>query len=300
MNSLLGSTYLTPIDLQSRRDDYRVSLSPNLELDEKGVVIFPQISVRGNAITIGRVSEGFLDDLRLKILMWDKIDYPDNNILGHDMDTDLAYLEEVGVLQRSKAVFSVMNGSDGFAKAIRAVYLSRIQSQPGQWAISNEASKNVLADRDTQKHSGLLFKLIDALEIPTADIPLEDILNLREKRRDERLALRYHLDELHSKIIQAGDGEWVVGQQLAHIKRTLADHNRVVRETQFPRNVFTLTSAAVAGVTFAAAAATGAPLLAATITGAAAFAVEVINKTFRGPSTGSPYQYVSSFSKLAR
>lgn len=62
-----------------------------------------------------------------------------------------------------------------------------------------------------------------AIPLPERDVPLEDLLNFKEKRRDEIKSLTLELDGLFSRIINSADSDFELNRAIAEIDQKCSD-----------------------------------------------------------------------------
>ncbi len=69
-------------------------------MSERGIVITPRFEFDGQTLhLLGPVAA---EDLRRCLLYWDKIDYPDNNLISVGTGPNEQFLIEAGVLSRTE------------------------------------------------------------------------------------------------------------------------------------------------------------------------------------------------------
>ncbi len=76
------------------------------------------------------------------------------------------------------------------------------ETEPGKWTIGEYAKAFIcplLADAVTDRPF-VKFEINNVLPVPPDDIPLDDLLALRSKRKDEFRALRIAIDELYDDV----------------------------------------------------------------------------------------------------
>jgi len=145
--------------------------------------------------------------------------------------------------------------------------------------------------------------LYGALQIPDGEVPLENILEFKEKRRDELLALRHHLDDVYQKIISSPDKALAELSEIEKIDRAISDYLRAISEQKFSLTKtslqanFSFNKATTASI---GATAIGLPLTGALLAGAVAGIDIKLGKGLKGGRDNStPFQYIHSLhSKL--
>ena len=108
----------------------------------RGIVITPQFDFDGQTL---RLKGGFDPaSLRQYLLYWDKIDWPDNNIIsiGESDDDGTAFLISTGILERTMVRFNSFNGNIGHAMLDMQVSAleMRNESEPGAWSLAQQST----------------------------------------------------------------------------------------------------------------------------------------------------------------
>jgi hypothetical protein len=174
---------------------------------KRGVVVSPYFTFDGTTLhfpgTVGIEPE----HLRHYLLYWDKIEFPNNNIINIGSSPDVDYLEQCGMLQRTRVTLSKFSGNIGFAyvqsQAIAARELAK--KEPGQWTIAQSGPRLFLPENLSDSVPSLEVELYNSLPSPGENVSLEDILQFKERYADELLAFRSRLDELYLEITNSGD-----------------------------------------------------------------------------------------------
>lgn len=79
-------------------------------------------------------------------------------------------------------------------------------------------------------HSAISVRLLESLPIPPVDRPFEDILEFKQRRLPEVLALRSHLDELAEAIAAAGNSEAAFVARVDRAHRAIEALRTVTKE----------------------------------------------------------------------
>ena len=73
---------------------------------------------------------------------------------------------------------------------------------------------------------GALVSLHRALPVPDQDVPLDDILKFKEKRRPELLALRATLDDAYLAVANSADPQFALQSKTAQVEQACDDYMR--------------------------------------------------------------------------
>ena len=145
-------------------------------MNERGIVICTPFEVLpAGGVRCG----GDIDNLELRkyLLYFDKIDYPDNNLISINSSPDISYLESTGILRRPRVNFTgTINSGNGefFIAAQEAIYAKNSNIEPGQWSLGQSATTPFFSNGMTSQ--GIEFNLVNMLPVPKGIVPLEDIL----------------------------------------------------------------------------------------------------------------------------
>lgn len=198
--------------------------------DERGIIA-TSFTFDGNALAL----RGSLDDVSLRqyLLYWDKIDYPNNNIIATGLSEDMEYLNSIGILDRTMVQFNSFSGNPGHAMALMQAMALEIRNKkfPGVWALAQNSSKLFVPSETETDTKTIEMELYSALPTPTGDIAIEDILEFKQRRNDELLNFRAAMDQTYLEIISSGDIPRAKNAALNHLEKTIVELNSVVNET---------------------------------------------------------------------
>ncbi|MES2441203.1 MAG: DUF6236 family protein [Pseudomonadota bacterium] len=158
------------------------------------------------------------------ILFWDKLVSIEaaNRVLSQ---TDAEkYLETDGLLSRVHVASLEPGNVDQVQIQTFRVLEDR---EPGVWCI---ARNTPFRPHDLGPGRSLLVRLHDVLPIPTAGVPLEDLLQFRERRNAERLALRYYLEKTFLEIASAEDSSLAFRTTADALSKSIRDQLAVTEE----------------------------------------------------------------------
>jgi hypothetical protein len=223
-------------------------------------------------------TKGPIDEISIRqyLLYWDKIDWPDNNIMSFGGETpELLYLQEIDVLNRTRVQFSSFSGNAGYSLLLmqEAALQVRNQQEPGCWALAQSRSSLLLPKEKSEEARTIEVELYNAIPVPLGVVPLEDILEFKERRKDELLHFRSAMDELYDEVINSNDILRSKVRVIDRIDQNVAELNTVFNETwkekllstvKVELNIPNLATTAVAGagvsVVFGFSAAAGAAI----------------------------------------
>jgi hypothetical protein len=172
------------------------------------------------------VYEGFLEpiDLRRWLLYWDKFAIPGGTHGLSRLCPDADFLSQAGLLELRRS--SDRRPQEWDEK--RRLFLDLEDDEPGCWSIASEG-KGSAAQPETDNRA-LLIRLLDTVPVPEREIPLVDVLNFREKRRDEMLAMRIELERIYQRVLASPDIALAAQTEFDALGRALRDVTAVCRE----------------------------------------------------------------------
>ncbi|WP_339416138.1 DUF6236 family protein [Pseudomonas sp. RL_105y_Pfl1_103] len=172
-------------------------------------------------------------ELRATLLYWDRIALPLNNIIRVEPSKDVRYLESAGILKLHEIRVSG-DMKEGLRKIPGEVLRHYESRQPGAWSLGSGENSILVMDGSAEKDEGTLIQLYNAIPIPAEDVPLNEVLEFKQRRRPELLAIRNHLDNLAVEINNSSDSPEKLKGALQNIDSTCSDLAKVCREWQTP------------------------------------------------------------------
>lgn len=193
-----------------------------------------------------RVSEGSLHatgaqldpvELRFALLFWDRIAWPRTPVINLAGNADSQFLEQANILIRPQPPRQGSGPLErAYANALIGAFLELEAKERGCWSLSegdrsftNELSSNLLT-----ANRGVAVELYRSIPIPSADVPLQDILEFRERRQSELLALRHEINEYARIIVDSNDQDAALQAQRERIDQSCANVIRVTAERRLP------------------------------------------------------------------
>ncbi len=267
-------------------------------MTKKGIVISPPFKAIPGGIELG----GNIDpqDVRKYLLYWDEIDYPTNNALSVGLSDDLSFLQNCGILRRTHVTIQGSFLLDGkvMIAAQEHVFKENEKNEKGKWSLAQLSDTQFYTQ--TTPEVGIEFELANCLPVPQGDVPLNDILEFKQKRESELLALRIYLNDLYQSIIIARDIPRAKNAALDKLELALKDLNKAMDESCIKKTI-TYLRGTIAGALDSGLRAQGAASLYEVSYGMDAFAIGSIVSFAIKPmllpqSTGSanPLTYIKS------
>jgi hypothetical protein len=276
----------------------RKAADPSHGRSTRGLVISPPLVISGTSV---RIKSSDLDsqEIRSNLLFWDKLDFPKQNLIGFGLSPDSEFLLSAGVLQRTQVTVPSGDGAAILRNAHLAAFSLLDQKEPGTWSVAMGERSISFHNEDLEAGRGALVRLYNAIPVPDKDVPIAEVLEFREKRRTELLALRTYLEGVYQRVITAGDGPLAWNTELDALQRAIEDHIKASKESKLRLRLadisagLNLSPIGAAGFTAFAA---GLPLVPSLITGfMAGISLEVGAALKRRKAATTPFKYVTSY-----
>jgi hypothetical protein len=199
---------------------------------ERGLVISPPLKIieNGNGFVIGS-SDLDPQQLRFQLLFWDRLSLPKQSFLDLGLGAEAQYLQKEGTLSRTHV--DVPGGLGGIiiAQAHYECFRKLEAAQPGRWSMANmEGDAEAIPAACRAEGRGVLVRLLNAIPVPDRDVPLDDVLKFKSKRKDELAALRVYLEDVFQRIIESRDPDLKLQTELTRLQASINDHVKVSRE----------------------------------------------------------------------
>lgn len=196
---------------------------------KRGVIFTPVELVRNPEGTGFRTGKSVTElDINYFLLYWDKLLVPSNNVYRFGVPHE-DELKSLGKLDTPLFRVDYMNDSifPDFYAASQLKSLEQMQEKEKNvdWRIHYLNDQINLPDNDSTLKQTLRFELCNLLPVPGLNVNLNEILEFKERRSDELVALHSYMDELYFEIIKSGDFELSRAKAFNGFERALADLN---------------------------------------------------------------------------
>ena len=174
-------------------------------------------------------------ELRHWLLFWDELAWPTSNLIHVAGGPDETFLEEAGVLSRPRMqMYGTFAGSAAMSEPHLAAFKKLDDESPGKWCLATgERSFNWTQMPLTETNAAVL-ELHRAIPVPNIDVPLAEVLEFKQRRRDEIRRLRAEIDIYVATVHAATDSDAVLLAKAHEIERACADLLRVGHEWKYP------------------------------------------------------------------
>lgn len=200
----------------------------------RGIIVSPEYHRSGeNGIFFKRTD---IDERKLRqyVLYWDKLDFPDNNIISIGGSPEIEYLESEGVLQRTTYTLNSFNSDivSLFSRLQLETFRINNETENGNWSLAQPNSELFLPKDQSVITRNLEVQLYQSIPIPTSEVSLGDILTFKENRKDELLEFRGLMDDFYFELINSGDSERALISYVERVQRKIIEIDRVMNESK--------------------------------------------------------------------
>ena len=204
--------------------------------DYRGLVISPPLAINADGSLKIRSSNIDPQELRFSLLFWDRLSWPSSSTIFLGSNDDESFLESCKILERPHYR---MNGEAGDAILYgQFIAYSECEAKaPGAWAMAQGDNSLIARGRMKETGKGALIELSRAVPIPMHDVPLNDILEFKERRRDELMRFRFHMERLAYDIANSPDRSEQLELHLKDIQSACSDLIAIGKDWQFPMKV---------------------------------------------------------------
>jgi hypothetical protein len=163
------------------------------------------IHAQGEGFTLERSLSP--EELRYYALHWDKVVIPASNLVYIGIPEE-EVLIQTGVIPRPRVQF---RGSFSGAEVARTFAIAQsevakkliAEEKATDWVIHQFGPYLTLPTEFATELRTLKFELVDLLPVPTADVPIPDILEFKQRRRDELSNLHKCLDDAYLEALRS-------------------------------------------------------------------------------------------------
>ncbi|WP_124552012.1 DUF6236 family protein [Methylophilus methylotrophus] len=203
---------------------------PEIE-NTRALLISSKMTIQGSKIVMD--SDINPQELRFGLLFWDKLAWPHFNSIHLGGGDDEEYLLGTGALVRPYYEFTG-DVAQGIAKGHVQLFQQLQAEQPGVWALAQGENSFNWAESFLTRDQGASVELHRAIPIPQYDVPINEILELKEKRKDELLLFRSKLESFVTQIETSKEPNTELDRSLAELDEACSNLIKLGKEWQFP------------------------------------------------------------------
>lgn len=200
---------------------------------EKGIIAAPA-RVSGNGSQF-RSEQGLSpEELRYFLLYWDKVVIPTTNLVHLAVPHEEELLA-TGVVTRPRVQFSGTFNGELIAKAQllaqTAVAKDLIENDRSiDWVLHQIGSEIIVPDNVSIEKQLIRVDLVNSLPVPNSDVPFPDILDFKERRKDELIQLHHAIDDLYLEILSSPDQSLKTKQVISQFRESIKNLDKVTKE----------------------------------------------------------------------
>lgn len=211
-------------------------------MKKRGIIMAPPVEVNGNTIIGGGVD--LEQEIRMALFFWDKIILPNNNMFymsySNIDDVNLLQNEKILTIEEVWLTGSYSVNEDFFLNIQEEIFNNyNHKGTEYLWSLqqlhkdlSFKASKNI---RKTLQRT-IEFELYKAIPIPQRSIPIEEILNFKEKYNDELIMLRLCLSAMYDEIISSPDQIFTQNTKMLQLEKAICDLHKSMDSHKVMKN----------------------------------------------------------------
>ncbi|MDN3518156.1 DUF6236 family protein [Aquisalimonas lutea] len=177
-------------------------------------------------------------ELRYYVMYWDRVVIPNNNLIGFGIPEEDELIQS-GAVERPRVNFIGAYGGDQLTEAVLScqteVAEELLKDKTKDWVIHQFSSECALLDKVIKEQETIRVDLANVLPVPDANVPINEVLEFKERRKDELGALHQELDALYKEALQAPDTDLETRKVVSDLSQRIRDLDRVSNE-RFPGN----------------------------------------------------------------
>lgn len=200
---------------------------------DRGVVVSPYFTFDGKSLHFPGLVGIESTNLKHYLLYWDKVEFPNNNMIHIGDAPEFEFLYQENVLQRTSVNISGYSGNIGDAYLIaQAVAVRELNDrEPGKWTLAQNCTQLVLPQNMSSQTEAVEFELYNILPSPGDDVSYEDLLNFKEKRKNELASFRSCMDDIYLEITNSGDIPRAKNVAITNLENSISDLTVVANES---------------------------------------------------------------------
>jgi hypothetical protein len=178
-------------------------------------------------------------ELRFWLTYWDEIGVCDNNVEPRVLSPTEQLLRNADILNRYVMNWACeVEGRELVEDSFLFTFQRINKTQPGKWSAAIEGrslcypplKKRIVHKETGEELSGVLVTLDRALPVPATEVILDDVLEFRQRHRDELLAFRASMEAIF-RVVMATNATASFDIPTETLNRALADLRRIAGES---------------------------------------------------------------------
>jgi len=142
------------------------------------------------------------DTLRAVMLLFDEVDAPQNNIMKiATLPDDFLSL---GMAQSTRILMSGSVSLEIWRQTVLQSFFALNERDGGRWVLTSSVQSLGFPDEALNPNHAVALELLNALPMPHNEVPYDEVLSFKQRRKSELVALRTFLEELGLQAAQEG------------------------------------------------------------------------------------------------
>ncbi len=166
------------------------------------------------------------EEIRYYVMYWDKIVIPGNNLIYITIPEEEQLLAE-GAISRPRVVYQGSFSGDQITAAMlycqSLVAEKLLPERSTDWVVHQIGNEAAFPSGLSGERNVIRVALAGALPVPEAETPIADILEYKERRRDELHDLHDALDEMYLSILSTPDHDLATKKTVARLKESISN-----------------------------------------------------------------------------
>lgn len=196
---------------------------------KRGIIAAPTV--------INRLPRGFqtgrslsIDDLRYYALYWDEVVIPANNVIYTALEQEEDFIS-AGAIKRPVVQLSGSIDADAMLSCQSKVAEHLVKENKGtDWVIQQFGEECLILENYSEERNTLRIDLAACLPVPTGEVNIHDILEFKEKRKNEFIMLHEYLDEFYEQALSSPDQSLASKKALSKLAKSINDLDKVTHE----------------------------------------------------------------------
>ncbi len=173
------------------------------------------------------------EELRYYILYWDKVVIPSNNLFNFGVPEEVELLRSRAI-ERPMVTFEGTFFGDDITNAILScqsiVASELVKKKDIDWVIHQIGKETVFPESFSVNKQFVRVQLINSLPVPDGSTPIDEILEFKEKRKNELITLHETLDAIYFDILTSPDSDLSIKKSIHNFQQNLLDLEKASKE----------------------------------------------------------------------
>ena len=199
----------------------------------KGIIAAPA-KVTGNGSQFSSTQGLTAEDIRYFLLYWDKVVIPTTNIIHLALPDEEDFLS-TNIVTRPRTTFSGNFNGETMAQA-QVVAQTRVANdlitndQTMDWTLHQIGENIIIPDREAIQKQIIRVELQNCLPVPYGNVPAHEILEFKERRKDQLQELHKHLEDLYLEVLSSPDPSLKTKRIVTDLKSSISTVDKVTSE----------------------------------------------------------------------